>query len=133
MSDNTAAIKVRVWRKSVKSFVSPHYLFFRISMHGEIYSEIVSDMNDLVIQQYTGLGDNNNKECFKDDIIQTKNGGIGKIIFHHGCFMIEWLHDPEANMELLAFEPNGYKYGTPRTDFEVIGNIYENPELLKKA
>ena len=67
-------------------------------------------------------------EIFENDIVKC-GYGIGKVIFHRGSFMVEWISDKEANMELL----NSRKGIYARTDdelFEVIGNSIENPELL---
>jgi uncharacterized phage protein (TIGR01671 family) len=73
------------------------------------------------IGQATGITDTTNTEIFELDIV-TVEYGIGKVIFHNGCFMIEWIDDPEANMELLGFE--NYKQGRPRKDLKIIGNTF---------
>ena len=74
--------------------------------------------------QFTGLHDKTGKEIYEGDIINpvVMNGTItrGEVVFHYGGFMAkqigaEWLID------------DLYRYD----NFEVIGNIYENPELLK--
>lgn len=78
--------------------------------------------------QFTGLKDKNGKEIFENDIVKC-GYGTGKVIFHRGSFMVEWISDKEANMELL----NSRKGIYARTDdelFEVIGNTFDNPELL---
>jgi uncharacterized phage protein (TIGR01671 family) len=64
------------------------------------------------VGQYTGLKDKNGKEVYEGDILK---GGIYK------SFFVEW-----------DFEENGWnitEYGA--RSFEVIGNIYKNPELLQ--
>lgn len=133
--------KMRAWDQVNKSWYPYPFLvdnngiafIFDEEREGDEYYQIrgASMVMGLKKCLFADIQDKNGKDCFTDDIIKT-DYGTGKIIFHHGCFMIEWIDDPEANMELLAFEPNGYKYGRPR-QFEIIGNIYENPKLLKKA
>lgn len=81
------------------------------------------------VMQFTGLTDKNGKEIYEGDVVSVEYGR-GKVIFHAGCFMIEWIDDPEANMELLSMR--NAKFGHAREDLELLGNIYENPELLKK-
>lgn len=73
------------------------------------------------IGQFTGLKDRNGIEIFERDIV-TVEYGEGAVIFHHGCFMIEWIDDPEALMELLGFL--NFKRGESRKDLNVIGNTF---------
>lgn len=88
---------------------------------------IESRLNDLnkkgrfIYQQWTGLKDKNGKEVFEGDLIKLTDGQIEEVIFDCGGFMTKrfcMYLDDYWNM-------HGYMY-------EVIGNIYENPELLVK-
>ena len=86
------------------------------------------DWNEPILMQYTGLKDKNGKEIFWDDIVQVPYGR-GIVVFKAGCFMIQWIDDTECLMELLSMK--NFKTGRPRKDLEVIGNKYQDPELLK--
>ena len=79
---------------------------------------MIFEMKRVILQQFTGFQDKNGKEIFEGDIF--KDGGI-----------VFW------NEKTLAFE---FKYENDicftlednfSDDSEIIGNIYENPELLK--
>ena len=75
------------------------------------------------VGQYTGLKDKNGKEIYEGDI--TNNGIIrfGRIEEINGIgFYLESHFSRNVFGELFRFT----------TPFEVIGNIYENPELLEK-
>lgn len=78
--------------------------------------------------QYTGLHDKNGKEIYEGDIVycQTKYGKAKAIIkFIDGKFVAYWnsaLTHPENGHHIACYEIN--------KRFEVIGNIYDNPELL---
>ena len=84
------------------------------------------------IMQSTGLHDKNGKEIYEGDIVKCTDGAdeISKLNSDTGIGKIEWLEKwgfwNISNIEngLGDISYNGY--------VEVIGNIYENPELLKE-
>ncbi len=88
----------------------------------------------ITLMQFTGLHDIANTECYENDIVKAvwsedindEIFGIGKVIFHCGCFMIEWIDMPDTNMELLGMI---YNTGRPRV-FKFLGNQFEHPSLL---
>lgn len=73
------------------------------------------------VGQYTGLKDKNGKEIYEGDIVQESiDYEIGQVVFRQGHYTVDW-HDEDMWHDLL------YNY-----TLEIIGNIYENPELLSK-
>ena len=83
---------------------------------------------------FTGILDKNEREIYKGDILKDTDNEIYYVDFIRGCFYLktkyisfphlgwtEWL--PMCKIDRLA---------NP-VDFEIIGNIYDNPELLKEG
>ena len=84
--------------------------------------------------QYTGLKDKNGKEIYEGDIYKS-NGYYYEIIFHEGAFCVSKIgvFDPvPVNWKGQSSEgSDDCIIEQWSSEFEIIGNIYENPELLK--
>jgi uncharacterized phage protein (TIGR01671 family) len=98
--------------------------------HGKFFAEELPVARNL----YTGLKDKNGREIYEDDILQMgedRNAPEGrvKIEFVEGAFGFYWQFDKERKhfCELNKYPIDIFQ----ESGMEVIGNIYENPELLK--
>ncbi len=102
------------------------------------YTEVVPES----VGQYTGLKDKKGKEIYEGDVVKfpsfyddtfpghenfsEENPHICKVVSKDGCFGVI----PDADyQEFYSFIKMYEDIGIEREDIEVIGNIYENPEL----
>lgn len=76
------------------------------------------------LMQYTGLLDKNGKEIFEGDILMNK----GKKLFSYKPLVVEFFN---GAFEAKLNDNTYYRLNHCTHNSEVIGNIYENPELLK--
>lgn len=82
------------------------------------------------IGQYTGLKDKNGKRIFEGDIVLAWSAGVKAIGRVTQRIDGLWLIYPAwQNKRFYYFQPNG----NGEDSVEIIGNIYDNPELLKEA
>jgi uncharacterized phage protein (TIGR01671 family) len=128
-------IKFRVWdiyRNRMKTLKTISFGFSPKKEHLITATSENGDVTDLsnrfVLLQYTGLKDKNGKEIYDGDIME--NSLIIKWNQLHNCFgyfsnngfvkeILSNVYDSKGNLT--------YCY----VGFEIIGNIYENPELLQ--
>jgi uncharacterized phage protein (TIGR01671 family) len=112
-------IKNDMWKVETLYIEDQYCALFKDTIYG-ITAKIKNSRLNLM--QYTGLKDKNGVEIYEGDIVKIEKE-IFKIYWHdgHAGFWIERIGRPmEGTWNMYYVSANG----------EVIGNIYENPELL---
>ena len=91
------------------------------------------------VGQFTGLTDKNGKRIFEGDIFHLDDEIVAVVIFQNGCFRLEEYGIRGAFTE-SGFDECGGGWDVidcspidwyTVNDMEIIGNIHDNPELLK--
>lgn len=85
----------------------------------------VSYNSDTIFNQWTGLKDCQGKEIYEGDITRDKNGSIGEVKYNSERAYFEEVY-PSGNRNFLPEESV-----MEALELQVIGNIWENKELLK--
>lgn len=115
-------IKFRFWTPD-KRMVDDHDGW--IEDTGINYALACSKSYGYIAMQFTGLYDKNNVPIYEGDIVkcgESEDAMLAIIVFEQQAFVLKYL--PE---EL----PNVYDYMEDYKHFEVLGNIYENKNLLQ--
>ena len=124
-------IKFRIWvkdRKEIFEVVLINYVSKKVTYILEKIGHLLSirdaKFNDIEFMQYSGLKDKNNKEIYEGDILFESFGEkYYKVVFENGSFRAEFERDfEEHSFDLIDVVAQGC---------EVVGNIYENPELME--
>jgi hypothetical protein len=107
-------IKFRAW-DGVDYMSSPFTL-------QDLQARKIEFTNEVILMQYTGLLDKNGKEIYEGDIVNSfRDVATGEVRFEVGMFFLD----------LIERKPLLGGWLDDSGTIEVIGNIYENSELLK--
>ena len=113
-----------VYGNLIDNGVENNPTFFILTQDKSTYDEL-DDVFRESIGQFTGLKDKNGKEIYEGDIVSLDKKEHYIIKFEHGCFVG---NPVKSNSSLYSFTILNRNY----LQYEVIGNIHQNPELLNK-
>lgn len=92
----------------------------------------VEALENVMLLQYTGLKDKDGKEIYEGDLVNNFNCGPNTVVFENGAFGYVINNDEDLHYFVSFAGNDNFRWLYNSSDrIEVIGNIYENPELLK--
>ena len=121
-------IKFRVAKTIFKESGNCEYIIvYDILRQNDIWNKDVVSVNKIIndtpqVMQYTGLKDKNDVEIYEGDIMKLKESKEKNEVRYLGNRFVLCKYDN------IVFEDEAYF-----REREVVGNIYENPELLKEG
>ena len=125
-------IKFRAWDESQQ------YMAYQGTPDLEAIQSFMHHFGDKKLMQFTGLHDKNGKEIYTGDILQLKklDGSVllYKIFFVKGGFAFNTHQDDfyKPQSEIYFYESTSDMQSSSFIcTLEIIGNIFENPELLE--
>jgi len=128
-------IRFRAWDTRRCEFLSGGEIFIAIqpgkNPKNIFYLDIIKDPDmfkeRFVLQQFTGLRDKNKREVYEGDILRVWRDGS------HRVFAVKW-RETGVPMYILYPQPINEDFWHCRSDmemsWEIIGNIFQNPELI---
>ena len=122
--------KFRAWDKETKEMFKDTFAITESGQVVIVEQDFVTDTPDyvfaghLAIMQSTGLEDKNGKEIFEGDIVKmSKDVSVDTTYYE--------VVRRRGGAYSLESKQHGCDLWIRHTDCEIIGNIYENPELLE--
>ncbi len=117
-------IKFRAWDRDNNCMIEDWYIITEEKFTKDRFLGRQAQTLATEIMQFTGLKDKNGKEIFEGDVVIDDVGDKLKVIFEHGSFWFSY-----NDIDMWTYEWNNRNN---ELTIEVIGNIYENSELLEE-
>lgn len=109
-----------------------HYIYTGALCNGGLY--VVAERFEIdssTLCQYTGLTDKNGKKIWENDIVKTskfgRDDGNGHNFSGFDVFSVKW----DSGGFALFNHWRRFNLREDKKEYKVIGNIFDNPELLK--
>ena len=123
--------KFRAWDKhEQKMFTNDELIIWNGNVYANDSKKLTCNnlkgwsIDDEYLMQSTGLKDKNGKEIFEGDVLGTKDGLLNGVV--------EYRTDLGMWTNSLIRYNNFERLCNVASDREIIGNVYENPEILEE-
>lgn len=116
-------LKFRAWDKANKKMLKIDIIDFYSEEIMVLEDDSTMKFSDVVLMQSTGLFDKSGVEIFEGDIVKnTHTGSVGRVY---------WCVHNTGFFYYVEKDKKDYTVFRAKYNLEVIGNIYENKELIQ--
>ena len=118
-------LSFRIWDKKEKTmFLSPIEIEHLGSWFDAHLPGAIADTGNKIVMQYTGLKDKNGKKIFEGDIT--------KHLKHNTTVVWQWAEYYNCFFGVELYGTQRFYFAIDSVSLELIGNIHDNPELVKE-
>ena len=117
--------KFRAWFKQGSKMVNVATIDF-LEKEVKSHANVMYSFDEIELMQSTGLVDENGKEVFEGDVLLTYDDELAKVYWDDvlAGWFVDFIYEIAELSEVADIQSS-------RSICNIIGNIYENPELLE--
>ena len=118
--------KFRAWFKQGSKMVNVATIDF-LEKELKSHANVMYSFDEIELMQSTGLIDKNGEEIFEGDVLLTYDDELAKVFWNDDLagWFVDFLYEIAELSEVADIQSS-------RSICKIIGNIYENPELLEE-
>ena len=118
--------KFRAWFKQGSKMVNVATIDF-LEKEVKSHANVMYSFDEIELMQSTGLIDKNGEEIFEGDVLLTYDDELAKVFWNDDLagWFVDFIYEIAELSEVADIQSG-------RSICEIIGNIYENPELLEE-
>lgn len=118
--------KFRAWFKQGSKMVNVATIDF-LEKEVKSHANVMYSFDEIELMQSTGLIDKNGEEIFDGDILHTPDNELAKVFWNDDLagWFVDFLYEIAELSEVADIQSS-------RSICAIVGNIYENPELMEE-
>lgn len=94
--------------------------------------ELRNIQDECILLQFTGLTDRNGVDIYEGDLIKNQRGRTAEVVWHKFTASFDSIFVSDDDSAPIALDKSyGFHNADWKHEVEVIGNIYQNPELIE--